>query len=88
MESLAECGMKHPELRLSMDIETWLGEQLLKVKVYDASYNTLAAQDYVMIDGTEDEPDVLEQTVDKAVAEMQKQDAENKEEVESTTNTK
>lgn len=88
MESLAECGMKHPELRLCMDIETWLGEQLLKVKVYDASFNTLAAQDYVMIDGIEDEPDVLEQTVDKAVAEMQKQDAEKKEEVESTTNTK
>lgn len=83
MESLAECSMKHPELRVCMDIETWMGEQLLKVKVYDASFNNLASQDYVMIDGTEDEPDVLEQTVEKAVAEMQKQ-----EEVESTTNTK
>lgn len=83
MESLAECGMKHPELRVCMDIETWMGEQLLKVKVYDASFNTLAAQDYVMIDGTEDESYVLEQTVEKAVADMERMEAEKKSKEES-----
>ena len=78
MEALAESGMKHPELRVSMDIETWLGERVLKVRVYDTSFNLMASQDYVMIDGFEDDFDVLEQTVEKAVAE--------KAEVESTTN--
>ena len=88
MEALAESGMKHPELRVSMDIETWLGEQVLKVRVYDTSFNLMASQDYVMIDGLEDDFDVLEQTVEKAVADMEKREAEKKEEVESTTNTK
>lgn len=85
MEALAESGMKHPELRVSMDIETWLGEQVLKVRVYDTSFNLMASQDYVMIDGLEDDFDVLEQTVEKAVADMEKAQAE-KAEVESTTN--
>lgn len=85
MEALAESGMKHPELRVSMDIETWLGEQVLKVRVYDTSFNLMASQDYVMIDGLEDDFDVLEQTVEKAVADMEKEKAE-KAEVESTTN--
>ena len=85
MEALAESGMKHPELRVSMDIETWLGEQVLKVRVYDTSFNLMASQDYVMIDGFEDDFDVLEQTVEKAVADMEKAQAE-KAEVESTTN--
>ena len=85
MEALAESGMKHPELRVSMDIETWLGEQVLKVRVYDTSFNLMASQDYVMIDGLEDDSDVLEQTVEKAVADMEKAQAE-KAEVESTTN--
>ena len=85
MEALAESGMKHPELRVSMDIETWLGEQVLKVRVYDTSFNLMASQDYVMIDGLEDDFDVLEQTVEKAVANMEKAQAE-KAEVESTTN--
>ena len=88
MEALAESGMKHPELRVSMDIETWLGEQVLKVRVYDTSFNRMASQDYVMIDGLEDDFDVLEQTVEKAVADMERREAEKKEEVESTTNTK
>ena len=85
MEALAESGMKHPELRVSMDIETWLGERVLKVRVYDTSFNLMASQDYVMIDGLEDDFDVLEQTVEKAVADMEKAQAE-KAEVESTTN--
>ena len=85
MEALAESGMKHPELRVSMDIETWLGEQVLKVRVYDTSFNLMASQDYGMIDGLEAEFDVLEQTVGKAVADMEKAQAE-KAEVESTTN--
>lgn len=85
MEALAESGMKHPELRVSMDIETWLGDQVLKVRVYDTSFNLMASQDYVMIDGLEDDFDVLEQTVEKAVADMEKAQAE-KAEVESTTN--
>lgn len=85
MEALAESGMKHPELRVSMDIETWLGEQVLKVRVYDTSFNLMASQDYVMIGGLEDDFDVLEQTVEKAVADMEKAQAE-KAEVESTTN--
>lgn len=89
MEALAESGMKHPELRVSMDIETWLGEQVLKVRVYDTSFNLMASQDYVMIDGLEDDFDVLEQTMEKAIAEMEQREAEKKEEeVESTTNTK
>ena len=88
MEALAESGMKHPELRVSMDIETWLGEQVLKVRVYDTSFKLMASQDYVMVDGLEDDFDVLEQTVEKAVADMEKREAEKKEEVESTTNTK
>lgn len=78
MEALAESGMKHPELRVSMDIETWLGERVLKVRVYDTSLNLMASQNYVMIDGLEDEFDVLERTVEKAQA--------GKAEVESTTN--
>lgn len=85
MEALAESGMKHPELRVSMDIDTWLGERVLKVRVYDTSFNLMASQDYVMIDGLEDDFDVLEQTVEKAVADMEKAQAE-KAEVESTTN--
>lgn len=85
MEALAESGMKHPELRVSMDIETWQGERVLKVRVYDTSFNLMASQDYVMIDGLEDGFDVLEQTVEKAVADMEKAQAE-KAEVESTTN--
>jgi hypothetical protein len=88
MEALAESGMKHPELRVSMDIETWLGEQVFKVRVYDTSFNLMASQDYVMIDGLEDDFDILEQTVEKAVADMERCEAEKKEEVESTTNTK
>lgn len=88
MESLAECGMKHPELRICIDVETWMGDKLLKVKVYDTSFNLKASQDYSIIGGLEDEFDVLEQTIGKAVAEMQKQDAEKQEEVESATNTK
>jgi hypothetical protein len=80
--------MKHPELRVSMDIETWLGEQLLKVRAYDTRLKLRASQDYTIINGVEDDYDVLDQTVEKAVAEMQKQDAEKTEEVESTTNTK
>lgn len=87
MEALAESGMKHPELRVSMDIETWLGERDLKVRVYDTSFNLMASQDYVMIDGLEDDFDVLEQTVEKAVADMEKEKAQaEKAEVESTTN--
>ena len=87
MEALAESGMKHPELRVSMDIETWLGERVLKVRVYDTSYNLMASQDYVMIDGLEDDFDVLEQTVEKAVSDMEKAQAEKAEaEVKSTDN--
>ena len=86
MEALAESGMKHPELRVSMDIETWLGEKVLKVRVYDTSFNLKASQDYDMIDGLENNIDVLEQTVEKALANMEKEKAEKKEEVESTTN--
>ncbi len=90
MEALAEGGMKHPEIRVSMDIESWPGEHVLKVRVYDTSFQLKAAQDYAMISGLEDDFDVLEQTVEKAVADMEKEkaEAEKKEEVESTTNTK
>ena len=92
MEALAKHGVKHPEIRVSMDIETWLGEQILKVRVYNASFGLKASQDYVIIGGLEDEFDVLEQTVDKAIADMEKEKAEAEKkaesEVESTTNTK
>ena len=89
METLAEKGVEHPELRVSMDIETWLGEQRLCVKVYDNAFKVMAAQNYTIIDGLEDDFDVLEQTMEKAVAEMELREAEKKEEeVETTTNTK
>ena len=92
MEALAESGMKHPEIRVCMDIETWLGEQMLKVRVYDTSFKIKASQDYVMIGGIEDDFDVLEQTVETAIAIMEKEKAEAEKkaesEVESTTNTK
>lgn len=88
MESLAESGMEHPELRVCMDIETWLGEQKLKVKVYDTAFNVKASQDYVIIDYLSDSYDVLKHTVENAIAEMQKRDAEKIEEEESTTDTK
>ena len=89
MEALAEIGMKHPELRVCMDIETWLGEQMLKVRVYNASFDLKASQGYVIIGGLEDEFDVLEQTVEKAIADMEKEKAEAEKaeaEVESTDN--
>lgn len=88
MEALAERGMAHPEIRVSMDIGTWQGEQILKVRVYDTSYNTLASQDYALVDGLEDEFDVLDQTVEAALAEMEKENAEKaKEEAENAANT-
>jgi hypothetical protein len=72
LETLAESGMKHPELRVSMDIETWLGEQLLKVRVYDTEFKLRASQDYAIINGMEDDYDVPDQTVEKAVADMER----------------
>lgn len=89
MEALAESGMKHPEIRVCMDIETWLGEQVLKVRVYTASFNLKASQDYVIIGRIEDDFDVLEQTVEKAIADMEKEKAEAEKaeaEVKSTDN--
>jgi hypothetical protein len=83
LETLAESGMKHPELRVSMDIETWLGEQLLKVRVYDTEFKLRATQDYAIINGMEDDYDVLDQTVEKAVADMERMEAEKKSKEES-----
>lgn len=83
LETIAESGMKHPELRISMDIETWLGEQLLKVRVYDVRLKLRASQDYTIISGVDDDYDVLEQTVEKAVADMERMEAENKSKEES-----
>lgn len=83
METLAESGMKHPELRVSMDIETWLGEQLLKVRVYDTEFKLRASQDYAIINCMEDDYDVLDQTVEKAVADMERMEAEKKSKEES-----
>ena len=83
LETLAEGSMKHPELRVSMDIETWLGEQLLKVRAYDTRLNLRASQDYTIINGIEDDYDVLDQTVEKAVADMERMEAEKKSKEES-----
>lgn len=83
LETLAESGMKHPEFRVCMDIETWLGEQILKVKVYDTEFKLRASQDFTIINGLEDDYDVLEQTVEKAVADMERMEAEKKSKEES-----
>lgn len=92
MEALAEKGLENPKIHVSMDVETWLGEQLLKVRVYDCGYVLMASQDYVIIGGIEDEFDVLDQTVEKAAAALARKEEEKKEEEkkeeESTTDTK
>jgi hypothetical protein len=83
LETLAESGMKHPELRVSMGIETCLGEPLLRVRVYDTEFKLRASQDYAIINGMEDDYDVLDQTVEKAVADMERMEAEKKSKEES-----
>lgn len=76
MESLADYGLKHPQIRIIMDIETWLGDQLLRVRVTNANYKNLAEQNYSIISGIEDDYDVLDQTVEKALADIEKAEAE------------
>lgn len=83
MEALAEKGLENPKIQVNMSVETWLGEQLLKVRVYDCGFVLMASQDYVIIGGIEDEYDVLDQTVEKAAAALARKEEENKSKEES-----